>query len=423
MTLKFPPTSQSPWEAPNGAIYEWDGEKWIVKGAQSIYVKKEGDEMSGDLLLQDEDGNPAVYDDTTLPETAVNKKYVDEQDNRLFQGIIDLQEEIEAIAPSLEKGAWEWDQEAFDAQNTNRPPGEGKYYLLQGVFPTWTIVEDYILADAVVFNVKDASGTNHENWDSILGTEDNKLILLFDKPDPDKCLGKITDIYDIGEQNNPFGNAAIVLFNRQEAFGKPNNSPDENGKYITYVNIFEEPSGGTASEFVMKIGDTMSGSLKIGDANLMPDNANTNSPSLTFETKTSGGTVKSASFYSQANTTNIYATGALRAGSSISALGNFQYNGTTRIGCGIDSNTGGYGYLGIGTSTSARPLEWNSSGIKKLWGYNGQGEAGQVLKLDNQFRPYWGSSGLDISCSSSNRNKGDMWYCSTDQTLYIKVSD
>ncbi len=32
------------------------------------------------------------------------------------------------------------------------------------------------------------------------------------------------------------------------------------------------------------------------------------------------------------------------------------------------------------------------------------------------------AGGVDIDCSTSGRSKGDMWYCSTDQVLYIKVS-
>ena len=146
---------------------------------------------------------PTPDRELTPGDFAVNKEYVDREDEILLNGLIDLQEEIDAIAPSLEKGAWEWDQDAFITGNANRPPADGKYYLLSGVFPTWTIVDEYIHADAVVFNIKDSSGSNHENWDTILGNDpnnpdDDKLILLFDKPDPDKCLGKITDIYDIG---------------------------------------------------------------------------------------------------------------------------------------------------------------------------------------------------------------------------------
>ena len=32
------------------------------------------------------------------------------------------------------------------------------------------------------------------------------------------------------------------------------------------------------------------------------------------------------------------------------------------------------------------------------------------------------AGGVDISCETAGRSKGDMWYCSSDQVLYIKVS-
>ena len=259
MTLNFPPTNQSPWEAPNGAIYEWDGEKWIVMGAQSIYVKKTGDEMSGDLLLRDKAGDPALYDDTTDPATAVNKKYVDQQDDLLLQGIIDVQEEIDAIAPSTDTGAWEFDQVEFIGGNVNAAPDTGKYLLLSGDAPNWSLTDQYNLADAVVFNKVDYNGIEHSNWD-IIG-EDKEIILL-DKPDADRLHGLITDILDLGEAGNPYGDeAAVVIFDRFQGKGQPNNRPDPNDIFLTFVNIFSPPSGGSGDEFVMKIGGNDGGHM------------------------------------------------------------------------------------------------------------------------------------------------------------------
>nr|BDD43981.1 hypothetical protein 4 [Paracoccaceae bacterium] len=259
MTLKFPPITQSPWEAPNGAIYEWDGEKWVVFTTQSIYVRKTGDEMSGDLLLKDKAGDPALYDDTTDPTTAVNKKYVDQQDDLLLQGIIDVQEEIDAIAPSTDKGAWEFDQVEFIANNVNAAPDTGKYLLLSGDAPNWTLTDEYNKADAVVFNKVDYNGYEHSNWDAV--GEDKEIILL-DKPDEDRVYGAITNILDIGEADNPYGDeAAVVIFDRFEGKGKPNNRPDPSDLFITFVNIFEPPSGGSGEEFVMKIGGNDGGHM------------------------------------------------------------------------------------------------------------------------------------------------------------------
>ena len=44
----------------DGKSWTWDGKKWVLTDgfttASDIFVKKEGDTMSGDLLLQDADG-------------------------------------------------------------------------------------------------------------------------------------------------------------------------------------------------------------------------------------------------------------------------------------------------------------------------------------------------------------------------------
>lgn len=66
----------------DGKSWTWDGKKWVLSDSftnvSTEFVKKEGDTMSGDLLLQDGSGDPAEYIDATDPSTAVNKKYVDE---------------------------------------------------------------------------------------------------------------------------------------------------------------------------------------------------------------------------------------------------------------------------------------------------------------------------------------------------------
>lgn len=66
----------------DGKSWTWDGKKWVLSDSftnvSTEFVKKEGDTMTGDLLLQDGNGDPAEYIDSTDPSTAVNKKYVDE---------------------------------------------------------------------------------------------------------------------------------------------------------------------------------------------------------------------------------------------------------------------------------------------------------------------------------------------------------
>ena len=379
---------------------------------------------------------PTPDRELTPGDFAVNKEYVDKEDLALLNGLIDLQEEIDAIAPSLEKGAWEWDPNL----NVSRPPDPGKYYLLRGVFPTWQITDEYTLADAAVFHIRDMNGTNHENWDTILGDpndpDDDKLILLFDKPDPDKCLGKIHNIYDIGETNNPFGTAAIVEFHRIEAEGKPSNRQDDDGKYITYVNIFQEPSGGDASEFVLKKGDEMTGELNLRtektDGTINFSSPPLKSHHLRFSTtRTDTDATRHSYIYQPGYSTDLIVSNVFRAKGSIHSgtgyyfAGKAESDGTWtsyRPRVYFEETFGGFYYNG--TSTSNRRYYFNSSGAF-IYGsgssYSAKfNSAGGELNYNGTAVAYWGSGyfaipkGLQAPISS---NSGTIGYGTSGQVL------
>ena len=176
----------------------------------------------------------------------VNKGYVDARDEILQQEIIELEEEIDAIAPSTQRGEWHFDKDKSF-------PDPGDYYLLKGASglnPEAT--EFYNEADGVVFHNVDAKGVIN-TWANVAVDE---LIQIFDKPDPDFVLGTIKEI-----DTSRVPNSIWIRFARERAEGSPNNNPDIK---VSRLNIFEAPSGGgTASEFVLKTGDTMTGSLAI----------------------------------------------------------------------------------------------------------------------------------------------------------------
>ena len=66
---------------PNGTSAEGLGRFKIYNppiSDTSMYLMRDGDTAYGDILLQDQNGDMAEYDDQTDPSTAVNKNYVDE---------------------------------------------------------------------------------------------------------------------------------------------------------------------------------------------------------------------------------------------------------------------------------------------------------------------------------------------------------
>jgi hypothetical protein len=187
---------------------------------------------------------------------AVNKQYVDTRDELLRQDIIELEEEINAIAPSLEYGTWKYEEPT--GGNVTRPPLTGTFYLMNGAALTDQYLETTIIKihnNEYVAPGDTDPADNHTWADADVG----ELIQLFDSADPDFFLGKIT-----AKTVDPVGEFVALTVDRIQSSGAPNDNADPiTGEFLTRINIFKEPSGGNASEFVMKIGDEMSGNLSI----------------------------------------------------------------------------------------------------------------------------------------------------------------
>ena len=481
MAFTFPDPNVTPeFTGPNAITYIWDSNdnKWVIKttGSDALYVKKAGDTMTGDLLLQDNDGDPAEYTDATDPSTAVNKKYVDEQDEILQQEIIELEEEIDAIAPSLQRGEWE-----FDMSKTN--PDPGYYYLIADVDGNAALTDQYNQANAAVFHNVDGDlrATTHA-WDTV---EVGQLIQIFDKPDPDYVLGEITDV-----DTAVVPNAVRIKFTFVSGQGSPDNNPDIK---TSRLNIFEAPSGGTADEFVRKRGDKMSGVLEM--VNKEEDGTtyalSESTSHLTFSTKNSSGSERSVSIYQPGYGNRLEISSELdvhgNVGSSTGRFfgysitnsdktltnyaprlyfksddGGFYYGGWNDEQRRVWFNSG-YNYLSHGGKNFAR---WNTSGINLYYQntarievnsngtqfYNpvfldkdssrirlkssktasdnnqssvGYGNAGQVLTSNGSSRaPYWSNPGNSAvmksgTDTSPNLSRGEMYWNYSNFTIYV----
>ena len=57
MALDFPPSDQSPFEAPNGVTYAWDGNKWVAADPAN-FLPIEGGTLTGDLTVPSLNGGP-----------------------------------------------------------------------------------------------------------------------------------------------------------------------------------------------------------------------------------------------------------------------------------------------------------------------------------------------------------------------------
>ena len=395
MALDFPVGTDFPAngnQIPDGEIYEgfyWDAST----GAWKRVCDRD---KIGDCL--DDDNNETVCDKLEA----------------LRQDVIELEEEIDAIAPSVEYGTWKWEQPAAAGDI----PAAGTFYLQKDAT---TLTDQY--AETLIVAIHndeyvapgDTDPVDTHTWaDADIG----ELIQLFDAADPDFMLGKIT-AKTVDSPNS----CVFITVDLIQSSGVPDDNPDPvTGEYLTRINVFKEPSGGNASDFVLKAGDEMSGDLTMVKD---PFPGGSGSPKIVFKSNNDAGTsTYTNSLYMLKNDRYLQVGGELRAGSYLGANGNLRYNSSTRVGMSSDSNSQ---YLGVGTSNSTTALYWDkANGVTGIRAHDSWGNNGQVLKKfvnSSTSYVYWGNAGnVDISCNSSNRSKGDMWYCSNDGTLYIKVS-
>ena len=205
---------------------------------------------NGDITLEALSGAERInrtIDDTNIDDQIVNKRYVDEK-NAFLQGeIVELEEEIEAIAPSVERGFWtmnllgtvanQGQMSLYDDDYTNvgNPTG-----LFKDVKSIW-------------LNERDNAGTPH----GFAGVEAGELIELFVQGADEYGLYEVVDVHD--ETNGAAQWWVIeVTFVRTLEDTSTTSTGD-----IIRVKIFNAPEGGSADEFVLKEGDDMTGRLRM----------------------------------------------------------------------------------------------------------------------------------------------------------------
>ena len=163
------------------------------------------------------------------------------------QDIIELEEEIDAIAPSVERGSWQ-----FTLSGVVNGPG------------IFTAYDEYVATSGnpigLVTNIKsiwfhsiDNAGTPH-GFDNV---EPGNLLQLFVEGKEEYGLFEVIEVHDFTA-----GAADYWVIDVKFVRTLENTTRFDNGE-ICRLNIFKAPEGGTADGFVLKTGDTMSGDLAI----------------------------------------------------------------------------------------------------------------------------------------------------------------
>ena len=255
---------------------------------EAKFVEVEGDTMTGDLIVKADvhtnrvdtrivdsgensnlvlkhNGTTKVYvggsevtivqplqlnTEGTDDDHAVTKKYIDDTKDYLQQEIIELEEEIEAIAPSVERGKW-----TFTAVGTVGQPGQ--FTMYDAEFGSGQPTGLFKSAKSIWFNEIDSGGTPHAFAD----VDDGELLEIFIDGSPDYGLYEVVGkAHDETQGQTSFWVVDVNFVRTLEpttAVG-----PGE----LCRFKVFMAPSGGDASSFLLKSGDTMTGKLQLDKA-------------------------------------------------------------------------------------------------------------------------------------------------------------
>ena len=180
-------------------------------------------------------------------EDLITKKYVDDAKEFLQNEIIELEEEIDAIAPSVERGRW-----SFTAVGTVGQPGQ--FTMYDDDFGNGSPTGLFKSAKSVWFNELDIDGTPHAFGD----VADGELLEIFIDGSPEFGLfSVIGDAHDETQSGTKFWVIDVNFVRTNEATTSV--GPGE----LCRFKIFMAPTGGDASAFVLKSGDKMTGDLTI----------------------------------------------------------------------------------------------------------------------------------------------------------------
>ena len=235
---------------------------------------------------------------------AVNKQYVDTRDEELRQDIIELEEELEAIAPSLERGLWVF--------NPIGGAGVGQY----GLFALGTPTSEYPQADHLFINSVDKDGKVHNFGDVKQGT----YLEIFSPTDGDFGLYQIIENNGETQGANSYWDFTLdhIQSNRLLA--------DAEG--ACRFKFFELAEGADPETFVLKRGDTMTGDLEI---TVDPDSSDEKAAALILEGRRTTATESCATVsFRNENVTETNTNGYL----TYRSFGNnqsFKFNKDLRI--------------------------------------------------------------------------------------------
>ena len=249
-----------------GTDFEVDAEYCEITAPKLFYNYTENytitSKNTGKHLLHldpDEITTEVLVDDDSEDISLTTKLYVDEKDEKLYQDILELEQEIDAIAPATQRGYWTY-------TDTGLVDASGTYTMWTNAFDDGlgSQTDAFASVGNIAMNPTDSDG----NFNDFSDVEAGQLLEIFEDGDQDFGLYQVEHIQKrvaiLGAGGLTYEYWSIDVTTLRSGTGDT-----ASGK--ARFKFFHPPEGGNASEFVLKSGDTMTGTLEINVPISVPD--------------------------------------------------------------------------------------------------------------------------------------------------------
>ena len=239
---------------------EIDSPEWITLYTQDFVVASMDGAQTKYVLstLKNEITTSVIVDDSSKDISLTTKLYVDEKDQKLYQDILELEQEIDAIAPSTQRGHWNY-------TDSGQASAAGSYTMWTDTFDEGlgNLASIFAAAGNIAINPTDSDG----NFNDFSDVEAGQLLEIFEEGDQDYGLYKVDHV-----QKRVAINAGMVSYEYWSIdVTALRSGPGDKANGNARFKFFNQPTGGDASEFVRIAGDTMTGTLEIDVPIAVPD--------------------------------------------------------------------------------------------------------------------------------------------------------
>jgi len=182
---------------------------------------------------------------TSRLRTAIEENYLhnlnqDTSIDNIKNDIIELEEEIDAIAPSVERGVWKFN---LGGAVSSR----GQITMYDGMDQAGSPIGLFKGAQSVWLNELDSNGTPH----GFANVVEGDLLELFVEGDADYGLFTVVATHDETEGTNKYWVIDVEFVRSLDAESKADNADN------IRVKIIKPPSAGDNTSYLMKYGDTI----------------------------------------------------------------------------------------------------------------------------------------------------------------------